>query len=201
MPTSITWPRPVCLAVAQRDHDADRAEQAGDVVAQRHRARQHRRLAGKAGQVVEPAERLRDVREAGAAAIGPGLAVARDAQHHQPRVGGAHAPSQPSPHSSIVPGRKFSISTSDLASSFRNSCDAFGLPQVDGDGLAVARLAQPLERGIGRAVAVPKRRIGSPAMRVLDLEHLGAELAQHRRGIGTGQEIADIDHAHAAQRQ
>ena len=108
---------------------------------------------------------------------------------------------QPSPHSSMVPGRKFSTSTSDLAHRRMNSSTPRLLAQVDRHRLLVARFRQPGEGGV-----VPLRRRAEPAHRVardrmLDLQHLSAVFAHDRCGVGPGEKVANVDDAHAGQRQ
>jgi hypothetical protein len=75
------------LAVAQRQQDADRAVEAGQVVTHGRGPRNHRSFAGETCEVRQTGKTVRDVREARPPAIRPGLSVARDPQHHQPGVG------------------------------------------------------------------------------------------------------------------
>jgi hypothetical protein len=187
------------VAVAQRHHHADAAVEPGHVVAQRRRARRDRRAARHAGQVGDAAHGVGDAGEAGAVLVRAGLAVAGDAQHHQARVDGCST-SQPRPHFSSVPVRKFSHSTSVFGDQLLEHRDAVGGAQVERDRTLVARLAQPGER-----VAAARRRAEAPqgvaAVGVFDLQHVGAELAQQGGAKGRRDDGGDIDDAHAGQRQ
>ena len=66
------------LALEQRDHDADRAEQAGAEIGDRD-AGAHRALPGQAGDRHQPAHALRDLVDARPVAIGAVLAEAGNA--------------------------------------------------------------------------------------------------------------------------
>ena len=201
MPTSMTWPRPVVLLVAQREHHADRAVQAGDVVAERRGAGHHRRLAGKAGEVGQPAEGVGDVREAGAAAVGAGLAVAGDAQHHQAGVGLAAAPPSRGPTPPWCPGG----SSRPARRTWRPASGTARRPAAAaGRWSPTSCCGPPTARRAWRRgawSAVPKRRIGSPAIGCSTLSTSAPNSPRIDRGIGAGEEVADVDDAHAVERQ
>ena len=78
-------PDPGALALEQRHHDAEREQVAGGQVGDRD-ADAHRALAGQAGDAHQAAHALRDLVDAGAGAVGPGLAEAADAAIDQARV-------------------------------------------------------------------------------------------------------------------
>ena len=98
------------IARAQRQQDADHAMQRRQRIADGD-AHAHRRAARLAAQVTQAAHGFADGAETRQVAIGAGLAIARDAQHHQPGLM-ARKVSQPSSQPSSVPGLKFSITTS-----------------------------------------------------------------------------------------
>jgi len=191
---------PGFFPVAQGHHDADGAVQAGKVVAERHRARHDRGFAGKAGQIGQAAESVGDVGEAGAAAIRPGLAVARHPQEDQARIGLAeHRPAEaPLLHRARPEILDEHIRLRDQP---EEELHAFPLAQVDGDRLPVAGLAEPGQGGVvtlGRRSETAHRIAGDG---VLDFQDFGAEFAQHRRGVRSGQEGAQIQHPNAGHRQ
>ena len=187
------------LGMAQRHEHADGAEQAGDVVAQRHGARQHRCFTRVAGQVVEPREGLRDVRKAMPPAVRAGLAVAGHAQHHQLGVGLAQCVPRQAPALHRA-GAEVLDQHIGLGDELQEQLHALGLQQVDRHRALVAALAEPRECGVrafgGGAEAA--HRVATD--RVFDLDDVGPELAHDGSGIRAGQEVADIDHAHAGER-
>src|SRR5690606_26347221 len=73
------------------------------------------------------------------------------------------------------------------------------LLEIEGDRLLVARLGVPPQRRAFVQLAPLAQRIAAP--RGLDLDHLGAELGQHARAERPGDERAELDHPHAAQRK
>ena len=71
---------------------------------------------------------------------------------------------QPRPHSSIVPGRKFSTRTSDFETSLMKSSTPLGLRRsIVTDFLLRASLSHASVASL-RFVGAPNRRIGSPPM-------------------------------------
>ena len=112
----------------------------------------------------------------------------------------AFSASGPRPHFSSVPGRE--ILAEDVGGSDQAPEEgrALRLAQVEGDGLLVALLGEP-----GVAVAALARaaelaqRVAEP--RLLDLDDLGAELAEDGGGERPGDEGREVDDADAAQRQ
>ena len=73
------------LALEQRRHDAERAEQSRRQIGDRN-ADAHRALAGQAGDRHQPAHALRDLVEARPVLVGPVLAEARDAAVDDARI-------------------------------------------------------------------------------------------------------------------
>ena len=75
---------------------------------------------------------------------------------------------------------------------------ALGGGQAERDGALVARDLRPPDRG-----AVERRAVAAHAvagLRVLDLDHLGAEVAEDLAGQGPGQDRRGVDDAEAGER-
>ena len=72
------------------------------------------------------------------------------------------------------------------------ACDFLGVPEIDRD----AALA-PVQRMIGRGGAIPERRAPAArviaAVRILDLDHLGAEFGEDEPRIGRGYAVPYLD--------
>ena len=134
----------------QRHQRADHAVQRGDGVADRD-ADAHRRPVGIAGDVAQPAHGLADGAEAGPVAVRPGLAETGEPHHDQPGIERWRAASQPSPHFSIAPGRKFSTTMSAPRGELAHDLLRFRLLEIERHRLLVARLRVPPERGALRA--------------------------------------------------
>ncbi len=99
----------------------------------------------------------------------------------------------------MVPGRKFSSTTSAEAISRSQDFLPFGRLQVQGEALLVAVDGEEVRR-----LAAHERR---PAARVvalaglLDLDHLGAHVAQRHGAEGPGEHAGEVDDPHAGQRR
>ena len=179
---------PGFLPVAQRQHDADRTVQARQVIAQRRGTGHDRRLARKPGQIGQPTESVGDVREAGAVAIGSGLAVTRHPQENQAGIDltqflPTDAPFLHGPRSKVFDQHV------GFPDQLEEQLHALLLPQVDQHRFFIARLAEPSEGGVmalGRRTEAP-HRIARQWM--LHLEHLGTEFAQHRSRVRASQKV------------
>ena len=90
------------------------------------------------------------------------------------------------PRRSAVPGEKFWITTSASSTSFQNTCCASGDSEVQQE--------RPLA-----AVEVAARC--RPPCGCIDLDHVGAELGQQPAAGRAGQRDAEVEDAHALQRQ
>ena len=105
---STTAPAPVaavpCVAAVEGSQRGLRREHAGEVVARRH-AGAHGRTVRVAGEVEQPAVADAQTVEAGPGGVRPVLAEGGDAHHHEARVEIRRARV---PQRSSVPGRKFS---------------------------------------------------------------------------------------------
>ena len=105
------------LLVAQRQQDPDGTVEAGQVIAERGRARRHRGLPRHTREIRQAADGVRDAGKAGPVPVGAGLAVTGDPQHDQARVELVqHLPAK-APFLERS-GRKFSHKMSDSPTSF-----------------------------------------------------------------------------------
>ncbi len=184
------------IAMIKRDHDRERAEDAGDEVAQGI-SRRHRRPVRLADEMGKPAHRFGDATEAGATFVRPGLAESRDAQENNPRIDtandvGPDAPSLKSSRPVVLHDRVFALDQ--LLENLR----ALGFAQIEGDAALVARHRFPPKRNavfdrleLALAVAV---------FRVFDLDHVGAEVGEQHGGERRRHHVAGVDDAHPGQR-
>ena len=76
-------PAPRHVASAQREHDAERTVESRQVVGDGGGAGRYRWPVGIAGEIRQPAEGIADAPEAWPRTVGPRLAEAGDAHHHQ----------------------------------------------------------------------------------------------------------------------
>ncbi len=106
--------------------------------------------------------------------------------------------SGPRPQRSSVPGRKFSMSTSASRDQRQQQPCAVRLAEIDGDGALVAPQRLPPEVDAVFCGTVPARGVRFP--RMLDLDHVGAEVAEEGGGEWPGEQGRDVEHAHAVQR-
>ncbi len=106
----------------------------------------------------------------------------------------------PRPQPSSAPGRKFSISTSASATSWRTMSCASGCLQVQRHRALVARLHLPPDRGaVLEQPPVAQRVAPRAAGRRLDLDHVGAEVGQRLGGERAGDQLAQFQHLEAVQ--
>ena len=154
---------------------------------------------GDAGQVRQPAEGVGNAGEAGAVPIGAVLAVAGDAHQHQAGVDCLEL-LWPEPPFLQRAWSKILAQDVGLGDEPLEERRPLWLAQVEGDRLLVALLREP-----GIAVAALARR-AELAQRVaeaglLDLDDLGAELAEDGGGERPGDEGREVDDSDAVERQ
>ena len=128
------------------------------------------------------------------------LAEHRDA--HRRRAAG-RGRSGPMFHCSSVPGRKFSTTTSAVAASRRNRSWPSARAQVERDALAAAALDRPEQRVRAVVAGVDERTDLAhevAAARLLDLDDLGALLAEQARAERRGDARAEVEDAQARER-
>ena len=99
------------------------------------------------------------------------------------------------PHRSSVPGLKFSSTTSTCAASRRTTLAAALVAQVDRDRPLVARDRRPPEAAPVVEHAPPAHRVAGPGR--LDLDHVGAEVAEQLARERAGDERAELEDAQA----
>ena len=160
-----------------------------------HARRRRRRIAH---DVAQAAHRLADRAEAGLPRIGPGLPEAGDADHDQARIdrrqlGPAEAPLL---HRAGPEVLEQEVGLLDQVLEQRL---AVGLAQVERDRLLVARDDRPPQRLAVRLLAAPDAHRVALARR-LDLDDLGAEVAEQLAAERAGQQGAEFDHAQARER-
>ncbi|KAG1461626.1 hypothetical protein G6F57_014102 [Rhizopus arrhizus] len=183
------------VAVAQRHHGADHAMQRGQRITDGN-AHAHGGAVRLAAQVAQAAHGFADGAEAGQVAVRTRLAITGHAQHHQPRIDGAQVfPAQaPAFHRARLEVLDHDV---DVLDQRANQVLRLGLAQVQADRFLVARLHLPPD---GRAVVdqAPVAQGVALAGR-LDLDHLGAEFAQHLGGERPSDQLAQLQHTDPAQ--
>ena len=189
-------PAPGLLARVQRGEDRLRRHEPAGLVAE-----DGRRVARLAGQLVhqagDAAQTLDDVVIGRPPAVGPVLAPAMDAGIDQPRVAlGERVRAKPQRLELLRPDVVHEhVGLIDHAQQHVARLRAL---QVEHDAPLVA--VDPHEqRGHVAAHARPGVARGV-ALRRLDLDDVGAEIAQHLRGIGPEHHRGEIEHAHARER-
>ena len=105
----------------------------------------------------------------------------------------------PRPRRSITPGRKFSITTSLRRRQPASQLLAGGLRQVDGD--AALRAVEREERGAATVTAGRSRPDLVAGDRVLDLDHVGAEVGELLRAQRPGDDPREVEHADPLERR
>ena len=185
------------VALVESGQDALSREHTGERVAERD-VHAGRRLVREAVDVADPAHRLRDRREACPLGIGAGLAVAGDAGEHEPRVHlaellPAEVPALERPGAEVL-GEDVGL-LHELEQELLAPLGA----QVQRDALLVSRLHGPPERAplIARLAPLPDR-VGLTGR--LDLDDLGAHVAEQAAGERPGEKLPELDHADAGER-
>ena len=103
----------------------------------------------------------------------------------------------PMPHRSSVPGRKFSISTSDRAASRSNRSAPSGRDRL----IVTVRLLRPSVFHHSPTPSLGPVGAGGVRLgRMLDLHHLGTEVAEERRRQRPSEQRRRVDHPHARER-
>ena len=176
--------------VVQGHHDADDGVQGGQAVADGD-AGPGRRAVGLAGDIAQAAHGLADESVAGPLRIGAGLAEARHPGHDQPGVAGsqgviAHAP--------LFQGTGAEVLDEDvrLVDEGQGQLPAFRLAQVEGHRALVAPdHGPPGRQALGQGPAPLAH--GIALARVLDLDHVRAEVAKDLPAEGPGDEGSHFD--------
>ena len=193
---STNWPCPVFSRAIERREDRLRRHEPAGLVAQ-----DGRRVARLAGELIhqarDAAQPLDDVVIGRPPAVGPVLAPAVDAGVDQPRIALAQRlRPEPEPIELLRPDVVHEH-VGPIDQPQQRLARRRGL-EVEHDAALVA--VDPHEqRGHVAAHARPGVARGV-ALRRLDLDDVGAEIAQHLRGIGPEHHRGEIEHAHARER-
>ncbi len=186
------------LAGVEREQDALERRLGGERVAEAD-AVARRRLAGVAVDVSEARDRLAGGREPRALAVAAGLAVAGHARVDAAGVPLVHVvgPQAPALHRA-----RAEVLQHDVGGGGELGGDPLprGLAQVERDGALVAGQDRPPQAVVVVAQAPPVAHRVAVARR-LDLDHVGAEVAQQRARVGAGEQLAELDRPQAVQRR
>jgi hypothetical protein len=140
---------------------------------------------------------LADRAVAGLLGIGPGLAVAGDADHDQPRVDGRER-IEAEPPLLHRAGPEILDQDVGLRDELLDQVLAGRLAGVDLDRLLVAGDDRPPQRLAVRLLAAPfPHRVAGA--RLLDLDHLGTEIGEQLAAERTGEQLAHLDHPQVRQ--
>ncbi|MNS60665.1 hypothetical protein D3C72_936720 [compost metagenome] len=150
-----------------------------------------RRRTGGAGGVANPAHGFAYGTETRTIAIRAGLAVSGNP--HQRQVGVERVQHVPT-EAEFFQGAGAQVLDQHIGAGRQllDQFDAFGGFEVQCQGLLVARLQVPPQRGA--FVQLAPFAQGIALAHGFDLDHLGAELGQHARGERRGDQRADLDH-------
>ena len=186
------------LAVARRAHEAGERgigrEQCAEHVGGLH-ARPHRHLAGFSRHRKRARERLDDQIDAGAPPVRPGLAEARHGGINDARVHGLYLRSaQPELVERARPVRLQEHVR--LGRELAQDLDRLRPLEIEHEAALVA-----VERDEAHALVVADRRRRAPhvALRRLDLDDVGAHVAEQRAGERAGDEIRELDDANSSE--
>ncbi len=181
-------------ALVDRGEDAVRAVHAGEQVPDRY-ADALRVVGTGAGEGHDPGLALRDLVVAGPPALGAVVAEAGDRQHHEPRVA-LHQRVDPEPEALEHPGAEvLDQHVGAVHEPQEHLAVRLGL-EVEGDRLLVAVGREEVRR-LAIVLGPDERRPPAPGVvpvaRCLDLDDPGAEVAQHHRGVRSGQRAGEVD--------
>ena len=178
--------------MVEREHHGECARDAGHAVGEPER-RQRRRPVGLARLVREAAHRLGQRPERAPLRVRAGLAEAGHAQHDEPGVELVQ-PVGPEPPALHHAGPEVLDQHVGVRDEALEQLAALGPAEVERDGALVARDDLPPQAVAVLAVAVGARGV---AARVLDLDHVGAVVAEQHRGDRRGVDRAQVEHADA----
>src|SRR5262249_24997303 len=183
---ALSPPRP--LAQSQRPEHTERAQDAGRQVEEGDAAA-HGRAAGLAGNRHDPAERLHERLIAGSFGPRPCATERRDRAVDEARI---LARERVVPQTEFLhrPGPKVFDEDVRRGRKTTNERHTLGRLEVDRDAALVA-IVDEIARGLAVLVRRPRARFIADA-RVFDLDDVGAEVAEQRTAVGTGQYAGKI---------
>lgn len=178
------------LTTADRFQHADDAEHRRGVVHDRD-TREHRRTVREAGDVGQPGECRGRELVGGLFGVGPALTPPGHAEVHQTGVdrGQVRVAEPPARHGARAHVLDQDVRPADQPAQHRLPLRA---PQVERDRTLVAPVHLPVPGVAG--LAVPDRTDEITPARGLDLDHLGAEVTEDRRGERTADQCPDVEH-------
>ena len=178
-----------------RGQRAERAHDARQQVADGYR-RQHRRSVGLARHLGQARERLGQRARPGPVVIGPVLPVAADAHDHERRVHARQLVVRAVP-SPLDGGGQVLHQHVDERQQLTEEALPVGAVEVERDAALVAVRVGPHERPAGALHADAPERV---ARGRLQLDHVGAEVAEDRRHLWGREEVGDVEDAEAVER-
>ena len=187
---STTWPAPVWSRWRSAIIDRGRRSDAADAVGQPE-GRKRRRAVGLPGRVREPAHRLSKGAETRSAGVGAGLSEAGEPHDDQAGVPcvqdvGPDPPALEGARAGSSPRRRPRCA----ASLRKTAAPSVGL-EVEGHGALVAADLLPPQRYTVLAAAVAAHVVA--AARVLDLDHVRAEVTQDLAAQRARQDRRDVE--------
>ena len=185
------------VALLQRGEDADHRPHAGGDVVDRRRA-EGRRIFRPAGQRHHRAVGLRQRIEARRIAHRPLVAERADRAIDQPRIDRLHR-RRPDAHLLDDAGPQVLDQDVGIAREPLQLLDVGGVLDVDRDRTLVAVGRVKHHRGVVDERRAPHPRVVA-AVRLLDLDDVGADVGQDRAGQRTRQRLSDLDHLDARER-
>ena len=192
---STCWPSPAPVAVPQRQQDAVHRVEPGEVVGNRH-PDPRRRAVRMPRHVHQAALGLDDGIVPGQVPLRAGLSVAGDRAVDEARVAGRDRVVAEAQLRQAARPEVLDQHVRRVDQTAEHVGAGVGL-QIDGEALLAAVQAE--KEG---APPVPERRPGAGVValgRLLDLDDLGAHVAEHHRAVGTGEDARQVEHPESGQ--
>ena len=183
------------VPVLQRGERPERPERAREVIRNGRRAGRYGRTVRIAGDVADAAHRARDATESRTVAVRARLTVRRDPHHDEARVDGAEiVPAEPP----ALHGAGPEVLGEDVGACGETFDERLTLrrTEVARDRFLVARLDQPPERDPARGRRPEPAEVVTRSG-LLDLDHLGAELAEERAAERGGHKRSEVEDGQA----
>jgi hypothetical protein len=189
--------RTAAIAVVQRDHHRERADERGDLVRQRDR-RQQRATVGLAVERGEPTHRLGERREPRPRGVRAVLTEPGEAQDHEAGISREQVVGREAQPLECAGAQVLDEDVTAVDQGSHRGEPWIGL-QVEHDGALVAADQLP-EQGLAVARIPPPEAAGAVAVGSLDLDDVSTEVAEVAGGARSRDERRHVHHPDARER-